>query len=395
MAHSASSWDEFLIKQFVDPISFLYRCVCLRCVKFIAICVARLKKRALCPSPAQPEALTVPHILTIGCKHRSGARTIVLAFDDRAHVPLAKAITQRKRREKLEPLIIHEWPNVPPVPWILAMINNDFKHQVIEYIRCNLPPRLHGLHNCEIMFDYDGLCYQRLTIINDTECWIEDMERECLLGEADVKFSYWTRKLAQPIAVLSIDGDYVPIALAMDYPIFIFRHAWIDIQTLKQYLGLKVPELMLLMALTGTDFSRQLPQIKPLVLFSGLHTFRKILSKAVNSVDLSIDFGFGMQLVAALYHNKFSKHLPTRPPSLDMTLKVLTRSKLSKSTIERLPTQAFVNTCLKNASFVLRYWTQPINAVFTEETMPTFGFTRAVSGLVVWEDEGPHTIAQT
>jgi len=34
------------------------------------------------------------------------------------------------------------------------------------------------------------------------------------MGEADIKFAAWTKRLSKPMAVDAIDGDFLPIAMA-------------------------------------------------------------------------------------------------------------------------------------------------------------------------------------
>jgi hypothetical protein len=74
-----------------------------------------------------------------------GATTVVLAFDDYAFVPRAKAITQAKRRERLTPIEFIEGqqlPPIPPTPWPAAMANRAFKARVVQLIIESIPQLL-------------------------------------------------------------------------------------------------------------------------------------------------------------------------------------------------------------------------------------------------------------
>jgi hypothetical protein len=74
-----------------------------------------------------------------------GATTVVLAFDDYAFVPRAKAITQAKRRERLTPIEFAEGqqlPPMPPTPWAAAMANRAFKAKVVELVIESMPQLL-------------------------------------------------------------------------------------------------------------------------------------------------------------------------------------------------------------------------------------------------------------
>ena len=71
-----------------------------------------------------------------------GATTVVLAFDDYAFVPRAKAITQAKRRARttaIEFIEGQQLPPTPPMPWDAAMANRTFKARVVELIIESLP----------------------------------------------------------------------------------------------------------------------------------------------------------------------------------------------------------------------------------------------------------------
>ncbi len=75
---------------------------------------------------------------------RQGAKVVVLAFDDYANVPKAKAITQASRRRNTPVMPFSEGdalPNEPPEPWEYAMANRAFKAKVQQLI-CESLPRL-------------------------------------------------------------------------------------------------------------------------------------------------------------------------------------------------------------------------------------------------------------
>lgn len=330
MANSTDSWEQFLLKQFVDPIEFLCR---------------------------------------------SGAEIVILAFDDAAHVPRAKAITQLKRREKIQPLDIHGWPDAPPKPWIAAMCNSQFKARVIEYVVHTLPMYL-KLSFRTVIIDYNGATYKHVTYIDPNDWWVEDVERTVFLGEADVKFLWWAKLLKQPMAVISIDGDYVPIAMALDCPVCIFRHCWIHVNKLRSHLQLSPSELILLVALTGCDFSRKLPWIKPKKLYERI----KDLRPALDCVSRNFDESTGMQLVASLYKGKF----PKAPASASFAgvRKALLNSSLAQSTKNALPSEEQVRCTLKNARFLLTYWSDP---TALSADLAQYGF-RDSNGTITWDD---------
>lgn len=91
---------------------------------------------------AQIKLMAMPHenawdvfiykqfVLPVQQMFRYGASKVILAFDDYAHVPRAKSITQAKRAARFTPLAFGEHeqlPPFPPVPWAAAMGNRAFK----------------------------------------------------------------------------------------------------------------------------------------------------------------------------------------------------------------------------------------------------------------------------
>lgn len=299
------------------------------------------------------------------------AELIILAFDDGTFVPQTKSITQRKRREKLIPLVINEWPAAPPQPWNLAMANSSFKAKVIEWIVKELPAKLQ-LRRKDVIIDWNGDHYQHITYIEPDDWWLEQVPREVRLGEADVKFSWWAKLLRRPMAVISIDGDYVPIAMTLDVPICIWRQSWIDIQRLKSNLKVEINDLIFLIGLTGTDFSRQLPWIKPKFLFP---LIRQLKLKATTDMDT------GMRLVAAIYAEKF-KRFNISKVNFESTRSGWLKSKMSDSIKTKLPSTAQVETTLLNTKFVLEYWTSPETV---SNDIEKYGF-KYRDGQVVWND---------
>lgn len=309
-----------------------------------------------------------------------GAETVVLAFDDGTHVPRAKAITQRKRREKVSALEIEGWPDTPPQPWNAAMANSAFKQTVIRYVAEHLPALLQ-LRRKNVIIDWNGDHYQHVCYVEPNDWWVEDVAREARLGEADVKFLYWARVLARPMAVISVDGDYVPIAMSLDTPVAVFRHAWIDVGLLRSHLRLPLRELVVLMALTGTDYSRQLPWIKPKHLYFNVCFFSGLLQQVVLSDTAELDEDVGMRLIAAIYELKFRKFNVSKL-SFASARSSLLKSKLSDRIKERLPSEAQARCTLRNAKFLLAYWRQ---YTFDASDLTAFGF-REHQGLVVWDD---------
>ena len=65
----------------------------------------------------------------------NGVQCVVLAFDDYHHVPLAKSMTQTKRRKHIPCMEFHERDELPPVVpsgehWMQCIVNRVFKSKV-------------------------------------------------------------------------------------------------------------------------------------------------------------------------------------------------------------------------------------------------------------------------
>lgn len=131
-----------------------------------------------------------------------------------------------------------------------------------------------------------------------------------------------------------------------------------------------------LIALTGTDFTRKLPQISPkkvwdlipvktvwTSLLEAFDTEKKQLF--VNPID---ETGVGElvvtpseRLVATLYSVKFSNHVPpgfsnSNKCSMESILCAIKRSKLSEKTKLQIPSRRKVDVTIRNSNWLLQYW---------------------------------------
>lgn len=145
-----------------------------------------------------------------------GVSCVVLAFDDYAHVPVAKNMTQAKRRRHVPSLDFHARDTLPPcVPrgddFTRCISNRTFKAKVIQLVVHRLTTSLQcGEGQCLIV-DYSGppvRHYARST--GRPPEAIPGLDRR--LGEADVKFVPYA-ELFSKLQVDSVDGDTIPIAL--------------------------------------------------------------------------------------------------------------------------------------------------------------------------------------
>lgn len=110
-----------------------------------AIIDAQIKLMYMPPAATWSEFLHKQFVVPVRAMFALGATTVVLAFDDYAFVPRAKAITQAKRRARTTPIEFTEGqqlPPAPPMPWDAAMANRMFKARVVELIIDSVPQLL-------------------------------------------------------------------------------------------------------------------------------------------------------------------------------------------------------------------------------------------------------------
>lgn len=284
---------------------------------------------------------------------------------------------------------------------------------------------------------------------------------------------------ATAMAVLATDGDFIPIALLLpeQIPIYILRiekrvdgahppplpdhsHSggsgrksvgggmeWVDIRGLRAELLKRnvitlmgtpaadphlpgISPLLVLIALTGTDYSRNLPSIGPKTILkkhgltSALRLARSALVLAPAAAEataaaesaaphdrplphrlhlLDVDAA-AHSLVASLYASMYHQHTLSnggggqhRGPSPRFTslLELLCRNtRIAEKTRARLPSLAQVRTTLRNANFLLQYWRGLLIGVPDSASIdPRHGFREnPATGAVEWDDheEGHH-----
>lgn len=147
--------------------------------------------------------------------------------------------------------------------------------------------------------------------------------------------------------------------------------------------GHEVRMLMALVCLTGTDFSRGLPQV------SG-RTVYDLLPRIWMTLVLVYDPAEGQlradeaadRLIALIYHEKFPKHAPSRK-GVRAVLTELQASAISERTKATLPTPERLEATVRNVNWVLQYWRcepcpDPVDA--------RFGYRRTPQGLTQYLD---------
>lgn len=303
--------------------------------------------------------------------------------------------------------------------WGQCIANRAFKTRVIDLVLLRLPGLLlQGRPQRRLIVDYREPAEFRFCPAAGT------VQREAIpelppMGEADLKFTRHASRHGK-LVVDSIDGDSIPIAL-MHYeqelrratpppliavlrlelrlpgePSTIKRKAdggraprtyeYVNIHAL--YTGLKdtvaqstgrirtpthagheMAMLIALIALTGTDFSRNLPQMSGRTVYGWLPDVWPALAAAFDPGASRLHEGAGADLVALLYRSKFPKHARAR--ALEAVLAELMASGISARVKESLPSQERVACTIRNANWVLAYWTcEPA----PDPIQPAYGF---------------------
>lgn len=360
-----------------------------------------------------------------------GVSCVVLAFDDYAHVPSAKNMTQTKRRRNVPSLEFHARDALPPcVPrgedFTRCISNRTFKSKVIQLVIHRLTTNLKCSDDQCLVIDYAGppVRHYARSAKKKPEP-VPNLNGN--LGEADVKFVAYA-DLFPRLQVDSVDGDTLPIALlqmerghsglisvlrlqtrvkgAEDCPPAAKKqktgrqYEYVDVRALYEYLvcmavpqsvagsslvtshvGHEISMLVCLIGLSGTDFTRGLPLVSGKTLYDFLPDLWMRLCRCYipSSRKLAPETALEL-LVPRIYHKKFSNHAPDS--DLGVVMESLQQSKLSGKTKERLPSPEVLLCTVKNVNWLLRYWHELCPP---DPVQPEFGFCRTRTGAVAFE----------
>lgn len=357
-----------------------------------------------------------------------GATSVVLAFDDYTHVPLAKGMTQAQRQKKTSPKAFHarqQLPDMIPDDWEHLICNRAFKKRVIEMVIARLPLLVELDAGEELIIDYMGhpMCYRagaRAVAMPELEP----------MGEADLKFFRYAERYGSLLA-MATDSDYVPISLLRLHTQFrgagaaaprvvILRlrtslpsdkesrpavpkderprreYEFVDTNVLLAGLvralcataGLReetsIENLCAVIALFGgTDFTRAMPSVGPRRAWASLRAFAPALLKGFDGatgqcvVSTIVD-----GVVGKAYGRVYAKHV-CGARGICAVVGALQASKLSAVTKQRLPSVDFVQTCVRNTNWVLLYW----RGDYAHELSGDFGY-KSVGARVTYADLG-------
>ena len=147
--------------------------------------------------------------------------------------------------------------------------------------------------------------------------------------------------------------------------------------------------LVALIGLTGTDYTRNMPQISGRSLFNFLSDVWLPLMRSYNPMTGQLDVDSATDnLVSCIYACKYATHVGTAP-SLHSVLEALHGSKLSQRTRDSLPTVARVQCTARNVNWLIRYWRQPTlvpDPLQNEGGVALYGFVKR-RGVVAYAAE--------
>jgi hypothetical protein len=164
-------------------------------------------------------------------------------------------------------------------------------------------------------------------------------------------------------------------------------------QSLSVSMPLHSPYLMSLLTaligLTGTDYTRHMPQMSGKSVFGLLTDLMPLLLRSFDVDQNQLDVESAVDsLVAGIYAAKFGVHVSKSTASRDFNLKsvlqCLRTSKLSQRTRESFPTLDQIECTVRNVNWLLLYWTWPERV--PHPIQPQFGFTKNQKGLVTFVD---------
>ena len=348
--------------------------------------------------------------------------TVVLCFDDYNKVPIAKAPTQMKRRRNIPSLDFSDRDALPVLcpdadQWPRFMANRTFKTRLIHLITHTLGQRaLRSLSpNQVLIIDWQ----HPVMLFRGGAEQAETITDFSPLGESDVKFCRYGSMFPN-VQVDSVDGDNLIIGLlsmqtgfkgnytilhletkvetpskkrlitgepaAPSRPKRVYEHVNIRVLydgLLKRMVprshsvtGHEISMIVSLIGLSGTDFTRPLPQLSGKTLYEMIPDIwpRVIQCYDPETRSLKADL-VADRLVSKIYSLKFAKHcmLGRDIHSYTDVLRQINTSKLCQKTKEALPSDAVIHCNARNINWLLEYWTQHD---YPDPVQPMFGFKR-------------------
>lgn len=349
----------------------------------------------------------------------TGASVVVLGFDNYRHVPSAKNMTQRKRSQHVPVMDFDQYDELPPMLpqyWDAAMRNRSFKVKVMGMVTNNVREKYKTEINRTVIIDFvdniEVLGNQiRLPSILQTA---KDEAVTLKRGECDIKaFPY--AELG-PLLIHSTDGDYVPMALVQveralqqntKVPTIMLHRIkihtgqkrtraevmekkdvsvkrpsrqleFVNINMLYVFLRKEIPNTIQpahmfasLVAMTGCDFTQNLPQLGPVRLWANRHLMCPVNKETRERNADPTTMQYIMYMICSAYMQTFSHkaliaHLLKLPDDDKDAVKhydivsggIAGCSKIAESTRSSMWQSSRMLAHAKNTAWTVQYWSE-------------------------------------
>lgn len=330
---------------------------------------------------------------TIDRCFQTGAHTVVLGFDNYAHVPTAKNMTQRKRSQHVPPVEFvstDELPSVLPPYWDAAMRNRSFKAKVMAMV-CNNVRRRYAEHPRSVVIDFRD----EVEVLGAPRALPPMLTTSPppRRGECDIKaFAY--AQADAPLLICSTDGDFVPLSLlqieraleaGLPAPrIFLHRirvhideagekrkagreYEYVDMNAVYEHvradLGVARPALVMsaMIASTGCDFCMNLPQLGPARLWTHRHALKGALGDGDDSPESVLALVVRAYTELFLTRARIARVATQAPDALaradTVLVAVQNSAKIAERVREAMWTPQRLLAHARNATWTLKYWT--------------------------------------
>lgn len=142
-----------------------------------------------------------------------------------------------------------------------------------------------------------------------------------------------------------------------------------------------------LILLTGSDFTRQLPQLGACTLWENLPHIWLPLTLAYQPASSQLQIPLAMScLITGLYRLKFEKHLTPTTSTYVQVYRDLMASRLAPRTKNSLAPVLRIETTLKNCNWVLQYWACQYLQVPPSPISEQFGYKMLPGGKTQYMD---------
>jgi hypothetical protein len=349
----------------------------------------------------------------------TGATVVVMGFDNYKHVPSAKHMTQRKRSQHVPVMDFDQFEELPstlPQYWDAAMRNRSFKVKVMNMVINNVRVKYESQTHRTVILDFtdDVEVLGKQIDLPSVLQQARDTNTTLRRGECDIKAFPYSE--LGTLLIHSTDGDYVPMALVQieraiqenrkvptillqrikvhtgqkrrmaevtgDKDITIKRNTrqleFVNINMLYIFLRKEMPNTILpahmfagLVAMTGCDFTQNLPQLGPIRLWTNRHAMCPV-NQATRKRDADpTSMLYIMYMICAAYMQLFSQKMAVKHPMKlavegedaivqydEIARGIINNPKIAESTKASVWKSSRMLAHAKNTAWTVQYWSK-------------------------------------